>query len=510
MGHVRAVIRVIGNDLQFNPGMYYLFVFLQTAIMSIIVIEAKQSFLLINCITNDSIFSALAVVIKSFNGQQSKLYSRDMIDRYIYYGILNVLDIIILLVLWGRFYWTWHFLVCLTTSPGIFNCIVEFDGIKPLVAYIRAQIDELQRFLICSIAAYCFNKSFKNLFRNRRKLTGVHWKDIYEGWSQVKLERYKIFLKTFAIATIINYLEKAGGFVRVFPWVIDILYRYGAIVHTEEVVDDPGGQYTTSKDKIFAIVRSKEWSKLHNPHVLNALIDVYRESPSGSMLRKIKQFVNLFGKRFGRFIAWYSIISVFNITGFVVLASILMSRNESKINIMIKIAGGLLGMYCADEILSAFICEFGLYLNTKLVRWIVNSIWNKIQTKLYRNYNNTYNIHIISCILAFGLFEVNFLQILTLVAFMKNKYIVLLFIFIGWISNYNILHLIALGCILYIGINLAHMNNVKPTLKAEIVDDYNPILRRRLRLDPMEESKHFGGYVVHDEPCEKIDDFVEM
>lgn len=482
MSEVKAVIRAIVDDIQFNPGIYYAGVVLQTVLLSsLVIVSNNNNWLITNCATIDALFSSIDVIVQIIAKTKVAWYNQTMVHRYIYYILIGLLDIIIWFVFWGYFYWGWHFAMCVILSPRLLNWILSCYNVKQVIEIIYMKIMLVYHFCICSCVVYVVKYVFENSLN--RKIT-LDWKDVHKGIQKVRLDRYKRFLKTFLVATVLHYFENAnGGLQLLLPYIIDMMYRYGAVVSIENdgQIIDFYSDYPTERKKLCAFMETKKWEHLENPYVLRSIIVVYKQSPPGDVVHKIRKLLGLISKCFVKFSAIYALISAFPVRGLSVGCSLLLLQFDSYdlVDICIKIVGGVVGYYYGSEIISATICEFlPILLNNKIMKFILakNLQW-VIQNSYILHHINKYNYCIITNIIAFiTLPNTLGYKIVCIVPMSANLLIGLWFLLLGWFSGYNTLHVIVLGAILYISINIAQMKQAKkPRLKIDIVDNYTPV-----------------------------------
>jgi hypothetical protein len=490
-------------------------------IVSIILVLAFITFkkgtnsILLNTITNDSIFSAIDVISSYIESKssESKFYEYfafisdniiypikaialgtskySLIDRYIFYTLLSLSNIIIDVILWGNYRYYIYILMMLSTYPYILDKIIEIKYFQNFLNKIYIQMNKFKTFTICSLVKYSINKIFSSSLSIDYQLNNYDIKPL------IKHKNYEYlinFIKVFLITTIIQYLEHSKIY---YARIIKLLYNYGALMEIDNdcSYNDPNPEITDNKTKIVNIIENKKWKQLCNPHILKILIKLYSDNKSKSFVDQIKEVINYIEIKTGLIIALYSIGSLFEYLWVPVLISLILliqSRKNNVISFLARFFALVLAINNFDILTIILISETFEYINNKIFRWILFKSVNKIIDTCKKKYHilfhkNNYNLYIIlSLLITFILLSDNFkllninifikyVLVIMIVVVSKYPFIILWYIIIGNFSNYYIIHMLLISCILYLTINIANFDTApKQNIKLNIVENYNP------------------------------------
>ena len=94
--------------------------------MSLIPWQQGISSILLNTIAHDSVFSSIDYIIEKINPKSSlTIYRHGIVDRYLYYLVINITGWILDILFWSRAHQYIYWLIMITTIPWILNRILE-------------------------------------------------------------------------------------------------------------------------------------------------------------------------------------------------------------------------------------------------------------------------------------------------------------------------------------------------------------------------------------------------
>ena len=461
-----------------NTYMFVGLVFVQSLIILYLVNDVS---IISNYIIVDSTYQALNAIAGSILRYKMTMHS--VYQRYLLYMIMSIVYWLISGIFWIHNGTHLRNVFLLVANPQIFAHVSNWHYVQVTTKYINGKVNTMYMHALCCSVAYCINVVFQQLLRRYKNaaMYKVTTKDILEDIACVDVSTSACldFVKTFVIAVILCYVE---SFSAVIPFVMPIV----SIIAGKYIdINDPlGGHH--DKEKLYLMLKHKRFDLVANQCVLKSLVAVWRKSRGGTLLEEIHAYVRLLNKSLGRFCAIWSILSVFDLKGVGAIGSIVLlvtPKSRSTITpqqVICRLLGVVVGIF-SNDLYGVAVSEFAEYLDGRLTRTILTTAYTWMYSRLYLLHHcNKYNYCIIVCVVGLSTFDVSMgfgIMMLSLMNFADyHTYIYIAMLVLGALSNYNIIHMILLGIVVYVSVNIIMVDQAeKPKIDMQIIDSYERI-----------------------------------
>ncbi len=470
-------------------------------------ITFKQGFssVLLNSITNDSIFSAIDFIVEStkkntfvanfikpFIDNMNVKFNLPITDRYIYYVLIEIVSNIFSILFWGKYNILVYHLLIFSTCPYILEYIASYTMIHDFLKFINNKIEKLKKHMLLSFFSFSFNHVCLAVINKNPKIKIDELKIFYKHPEFTT--HLTNFLKTVITLLLIQYMESIGS---LYTSLIKMLYNYGVIVDLNVNNIDSESYFvdnswyteiTDPKEKILKIVEKREWGLIFNSDVLQIILKLYRENKGTSILSKIKEKIKYLEFVMGKFFTFYSISVLFNspYISFILSMMLLYIEKYSIIYYIPRLLSLLFWICVNDILLVTIISEFFELLYNGVINYLIFGMYKKIYDYRYLLiHENKYNVHIFLAPFAIHMIwsttstdtnKLLLLFLLTLIS--KHMYFTLYFGVFGLFSQYNLIHLASLIILLYIFINIYNfkttpINHVNLNIVNSYISNYS-------------------------------------
>ena len=493
----------------------YIYQYLSIIILiGFISLKKGTNIIFLNSVTNDSIFSAIDFICSQINGNKyvdkyvkpfivnmNLKFDMSIIDRYIYYLLINIMLYTLNILFWGYYSIIIYYLLIVTTHPYVLRLIIAKTFINNIITFFQNKINKMTKHITLSLYSYCFNNICISIVKKNPKICA----DELDGFYKNKSYSHLIdFLKIFLISVLIQYMESIGS---VYTRLVKILYNYGALIEikSEYTENDPYHSILDPKEKIIKIIERRNWELFFNPKILKLIIKLYRENDGESILDNIKNKIKYIEIIIGKFFAFYSISALLDSPyASLLISTILCYCNKQSIKYYIpKLLSLLLWYYNYNLITVTIISELSELIYNKVSKYISDIIYKKIREQRYLLiHENKYNLEIIvTSLISYNIWNqcylINILTngekynftssfsstellsfykiiLISLICMISKNKLISLYIFIfGVFSSYNSVHLLLNSIILYLGINIYNFKTVsKQKVKLNIINSY--------------------------------------
>jgi hypothetical protein len=258
-------------------------------------------------------------------------------------------------------------------------------------------------------------------------------------------------------------------------------------VKAEHQYDDPYPHIKQDIDKIKKLVIKRQWNQFFNPYVIELLIKIYNQRQNElvipTMVIFIKKIETATAKVF-TILSFIKLLSFYDIQSkwiciLIGVISLLLIPTEkwSPAKLIIRALGVNTAILYNNYLLGSIICEYSYFLLNTPFLWVYNKLIHYIVKNYYLliHYNDV-NYYILLNMIGLMFIDLDIKNIIILFYIISNaKHIgvTLWFVIFGALSHYNIIHLILLGLIYYLLLNISHIKYApKPKLKMLLLDNY--------------------------------------
>lgn len=450
--------------------------------------------MLLNIITHDSIFSSIDCmidiiktnennIINNIINNKKSVYKYGIIDRYLYYIIINLFTIMINLLLWDYYKIIIYWIVMITTIPNILNIILDNRKYKKIKKKIMNPLNKIFRFLILNCLSYIINNICINSINNNPELKYNELTKLIDKDKKIEYDPIINFIKIFCITSLIYHFENKN---RYYGSIVKFLYKYGSIIDINQNNQyiDPFPLLSNKYDKIIFIIKSRKWIHFYNPKILKLLIEIYKENNNKNNLYDlISNKLNLLETYIIRWSTIYSIVSIINIPILIPIISLIFIYYQplyknNHYQIIFRLLS-LIFIYFDFSILTiSLFSEFIDIFDNRITYWIIyiSNKWINSNYNLFFQ-NNSYNYYFLILFLLyyfFGFIFVNY-PILIPIFIILSKYPFFTFLLsFSILSNFNFFHILLIIFFNYIYINILLNNNKNNHLILNIIENYDP------------------------------------
>jgi hypothetical protein len=457
--------------------------------------------LLFKMFTIDSLISAVYFVTSFINKDISdsqivthisSLYTGSILDRYIYYFLQYCFYNILCWFLWFTDFNILYYLILITTLPPILNKIVSSDVfsiiIKKKEDFVKIIIAKKFASIIKFISKIYLNKDINVKYKELLPLLN-NYKNTVSYFVTV-LKNSLIILLMFYIK---NYSPK-------FYYSIKYFYTY----KTGDMISSFNAN--SAKKTLSNIIDNKQWDELLKPNVYRAIFHLYQENKEG--MHYCSNFVSAFNYKLAKMFSIWTLSSFFNCIPIAPIISfffllyrtniinnnfLITNKTKTKTNklvilfnstkkfiteniyqICIFIISYIIGLLTDNILLTSIMCQFGYDILINKVTIDLYKLIIKKFVKYYNIINNQNTLYIIPIVCSviyaviYGLMSYNiYTTILVCISMIydiithtdsKRQLVLSGIMLAGWLSSYNIFHILYLGFIYYVIFGLVDQN----------------------------------------------------
>lgn len=436
-------------------------IFKQIFIVFFIITQKGTTNPLLNYITNDSIFSAIDFIQINYqtnlstSTQINLLVRSSIVNRYLYYFLLSLFLYLLKIMLWWHFEYHIYILASLTTCPYFIDKILEHKYFLSISNKINREIEKLLTFITCKQLSKGINFVSMDILNHDPKIDSKELEPIFEDFNETKNYIW-IILKMFLISSFIRYVEDNSSF---YAFLVKFIYYY----NKEEIEI----LYTSEKDHkkiISGIIMDRKWNLFLKQQYLESLLNLYhnRKTKSPVFKQKINNFKYLMLKMF----ACWTLSAFFEYPWIIsILSFYFLDKKYDPIEFCIRFLVFGLSFFSEEYLLLSLICEFGIYLY-KILSFI-KKYMSKHARKYLKIITKIDKINI-SCLMIpimlkamFLITDKNIMMILNGILFIfgnlvnyEKRIFVILSIFLGLLSSYNIWHMYFISFLFYETMNI--------------------------------------------------------
>ena len=419
----------------------------------------------------DNLLISYNTISKIYNYELIPFYEEPYIDRYIYYVFISLLNPIFYLMLYTDI----TIILFLSTIPPIFSVILH--QMNPLLATIKSFLHKIKKHIIYALIGYFL----KILCHVTLKLDPCFTK---EEIALLYKENYKehvlLLIKNFILLTVMKAVSDGNT---ITLSIIKSLYNTKAVYQYH----DPLPHVKENIEKIKTIILKRQFKLLFNPYVIDVIIKLYDREQPKEVIPKINQFVNEFelctAKMFtvitlSKTWSYYYPIDFYFLVGMVSLTL----SPFNKQNLIIKTIGTLVCYLSNSYYLGGMICEYTNLLFMAILIWSYDQFIKLYHHHIhiithYNKYNTIIIINIAYLFLlsAYGDYDFKIVCMCYIIANAKYPLITSYFVVLGYLSNYHLCHLLFLGIILYLYVNLSRLKSAPlPKIPLMLIANYTP------------------------------------
>ena len=415
-------------------------------IITLIYYLTYSPLLLTNLITIDSVIVAITFSMQYHNIYNKRFLCHIMKSKkilyYLYFlALYSTIDVIFWYKIHKLFIITLPFIMC----PSIIYKVTNIYLFRVCHKYVYEVIESIFYELLCKQMAKLINMISEHSLNYNPK---IHYSELE---LLIKTRPYYIyinFVSGFVFASILQYFENNG--TTIYTMVFRQLYfkQY----FKEDIVYE---------DYIASVLRQRKWELLTDPYTLNIIIQIFlnnnkKNSVLAKHVKSIKQKLDL---SFTKIACCWTIWSVLKIK-YVGILSYLLFFKHTKINynnvikLSIIVIHLILSYFSQEQLIQIILCEtLTLLIMNNVTKTIVLDIVKKTKIKIRKYQHQIIDIDTLILMLCVGLFGINQIVFLFVIASIINLYThrrniwyQLLFVLLfGYISKYNIFHCLILS-----------------------------------------------------------------
>jgi hypothetical protein len=405
----------------------------------------------------DGILTSLLFIISSYtiNGTANQiltkcesLYTVNVLDRYIYYIIISLF-----FYNFNLFFWTntntkdLHYIFLLFTCPSNVNIFSQIEPFREIIKFIRKQIDNILK-LICAIQISIIIKDIsEQIFHKRYEINKY---DIYNALFVDPNLHTSLgeCLKNFFIIFLLIFLKKK--YVYIYKYCAKLIYviNYGK---TNYKIDP----------NVFVknILEQRKWYLLHDPNTIRIIIKLIQDNPDKNIGNIIISEIKY---EFTKCISIWSLstyLKCIYIIPPLFLLCLLFEQIRKKNKhvelstiirkILLIFILGLIGVCMNNYILTILICSISVFIKFDIKEISHKKIFYFIKKTHFTLKGLSYALLLLFIILHKSNNFYN-LSLLLCINPIELKILYCILFYIGYLSNYYILHLVYITYIYFI------------------------------------------------------------
>lgn len=389
-------------------------------------------------------------------------YNNSYIDRYIYYFILSIINILLTLLCFRHFP-ILTYILYLTTIPIIFNfMLTKFNFI---IHECKHKVTKLFKFIFYHLTGYIINNF---CYLTIQFNPCLNYKDVSVIYHSNYKDNLNLFIKNFILLTVIKSIANTNTYSLTL---VKNVYNYNALYP----YIDPY-PHINDVDKIKKILFKRKWDELFNPYIIELLIKLYEKKGVNKIVPLIEQKISQIEVATAKFFTILTISPLLNFYGSIFLISILLiPYNQLTLqNIIVRSIGTMISYLLNNYTLGIIFCEY-IELCNNIISWltIYTKKWFKENFHILFHFNN-YNFILLYHIGFLTFMNTNLLLFIFSILNSRYRLITLWFSF-GYFSNYNFFHLLILGLLFYLFTNMYHYKTApRQKIPLLLLPNYTP------------------------------------
>lgn len=454
-------------------------------------------------ITIDSIFSAINfikifilndITPKELILNLNRLYSIGLIDRYIYYLMLEFIYLIICNLFWLNTISILYYILLISICPNLLNIMCK-KYLHKFIIFIRDEKKKFVRIIVCKQLSSVINAISIICIDKNPEINHSELLFLFDDYDKT-VGNFIDFLKNFLVISLIHYTRKNSNIV--YGKLITYFYNY----KTGELIESIN--LPTAKKRFKNVILNREWKQLLKSDILQSIIYIY-SLQEGSKLNYVNIYITKFNYILIKMFTIWTIGTFFEKIYLIPFLSVFFLNYKKSYKTYFKkkrlhkylfrFIALMLGYITNHYFIISFICEFGYtFTINKVMNTIIQYIYNKSQKMLkICTHFNKYNLFLISIFLYVEIIKyyiaIFFYEyyILNYIFFVLNfddgykKFIVTFIIISGSLSGYHEFHLFYILIVSYIFMNIYHyyVNNknveisiISKKLSPNIIESY--------------------------------------
>lgn len=446
----------------------------------------------------------------------SKVYSKSIITRYVYYGLSQLFYKTICLLFYTSYIPIIKYVFVLTLIPKILNYILTSKLFENIITFKESVTKIISAKLLSLIIKYG-----SAIYLNMTVTIDVNeLMPIFNNYDNTKkiLGQVLINVAILLVLALIKFFSPNNYYYKVAT----LIYNYKLGDNLESIVIEKSNnkQINDYKKQIINIITNKEWKKLIEANSLKIMYQLYVNRDNNT--NDFDKFVqNVFISNFWVSIIWSLSGWALNISDSLLIVPLIslyvLFMRENTINViklLTIIGGGFSGYFTNSLFLTCFLCEFSyILLINRITLNIIKFIFEKIKEFTHKIYFQNYKYiiyNILTTLTYLNTFDsnaffvniiINILHIALLNFDNTLLFIQFMHLFFGYFSNYSITHILCISTISYILSPFINLINIESMLTNTL-----PLIINKFKKKPKISPSMF----IIDEKIFQNDNFIDI
>ena len=424
-------------------------------------------------ISIDSTISALDFIMDfvkiphhPFNSFNPFTMSDDFVNRYMIYTMYILVYYTIHIMTWFTINNYMIYILLLCVCPPITHKLLYMKYIQNIIHYLTERVITFNKYIISHIISHLIKGLCHDILQSSIQLD---YTDIHTLLSNQPYSHYTDFIKVFAISTVATYLKNTSIY---YSHIVNYLYNYGLLFNISNniQVKDAFPHIKNTKRKLHMIIQEKMWTQFYNPDILQKLLELYKINNNSIFQDYVKKFIHTNYIYCSRFFATFALLQIIPEWMCIFISCILTiiyyykfvnNRDNGKsytlyLDIIIKLSSYII-MMCVgvnSHLVMSLTIEYVDTINNYFIRWLLYKLYKRILKMTYISIGR-YIIGlcaIISCV-----YDIHRVYGMIGLLIMTNNRIEIIsytiIVLCGYISDYNIYHLLCIGMIVWLYIH---------------------------------------------------------
>jgi hypothetical protein len=426
--------------------------------------------LLLSFITYDSLLSSFIFFLHIIDSHKlnniisfiTNIPQISLLKRYIFYCIAYFNLLILKILLWDKYNIDYiSYILLLSAYPPLLYILINIKPINNIINYFYNQIINIYKSLFSYIIANILNITINGFTHNPSNITYTEIINIFNNInSDNLLDTCKILF-----ISIISYYVEFEMQNKFNTKIISYLYNHKYILNLKDnyFKNDVYKNISDPKEKIQTIINNRRWDLCFHPRIFKLLIHISIQSKNNNILALLWSYITYYEYYLIKFMSFYSIISfiqLLNISiNFIVLLSFIIKIYENDkilIGFICRLLAILYYYKFSNLIIFSLISECLEILFNIYTKNIIYFIYNKYKYHYQIIFHkNKYIYSLFSQIILLYYISLNFdYKLLIILLLSKKDILFIFFTLFGFLSNYNIYHLICLSLLFHCSYNI--------------------------------------------------------
>lgn len=370
------------------------------------------------------------------------------LDKYIYYLLLYLASSFLGIVFWFQYAYVFKCIIVFLSLSTFIRIFIQINCYKKVNTLIKETLKDLLLFFLCKLTVKLLNTLCEICLNCQPNYDYRELLDFYEriDYTIVKLA---LFIKNSVTLAIFYYIKKQNNVI--YKYTTELIYKY----HINDLLFSRSSLTVADKKDILAkIVSGRQWDEFLNANTISLFFEIYDTNENDNkLMRKMTEKILEIKFKFNKFLSIGSLITVNPYLGIITNLIFNMIHKTSRKNLESYILSIILIIFFDYGFLAAFVSVYGHIFLKPFIEYMKDRDY-----RVLCHYNEK-NKYLFIPILMYILADYSCILIVPVLFiddthWFLTKTTIIIFLLLGYVSSFNIVHLILLTVITYISVNM--------------------------------------------------------